>query len=225
MREHIYALAPKGAQLLIDRQLPLPLSISTVNNNREVKGFNLQHGLMVSRFRTALTVALKQHPTMTIRSFERESLDLVAKWKSEGKKVFIHPDAFFILRDTSMPEGRQHTAYFLEADRSNMQLSRLRDKYTRYCQMYTQGIHQQEPFFIPSFRVLTITKSRERASNILSLSMSEKAPLPKDQCNTFYFTTEEVYAENPQNILAEIWRRADEPKKLRAIIRSPLPRL
>jgi len=224
MREHIYALAPKGAQLLIDRQLPLPLSISTVNNNREIKGLNLQHGLMVSRFRTALTVALKQHPTMTIRTFERESLDLVAKWKSEGKKVFIHPDAFFILRDTSMPEGKQHTAYFLEADRSSMQLSRLRDKYTRYCQMYAQGIHK-DSFGIPSFRVLTITKSRERASNILSLSMSEKAPLPKDQRNTFYFTTEEVYADNPQNILAEIWRRADEPKTLRAIIRSPLPRL
>jgi len=224
IKDHIYALAPKGAQLLADRQLPLPLSVSTLENNRDLSSFNAKHALMVSRFRTSLTVALKEHPTMTLQTFERESLDLKAEWKREGRRIYVNPDAFFILRDNSMPEGKQHTAYFLEADRSTMKLARLLDKYTRYAQMYAQGIHQ-ESFGIPSFRVLTITKSRERASNILSLSMSEKAPLPKDQRNTFYFTTEEVYAENPQNILAEIWRRADEPKKLRAIIRSPLPRL
>jgi len=232
--EHIYALDNQGAHLLDDNQLSLPLEIDWREKTRDLSNLYVYHALMVAGFRTALTVALKARPTFTLPRFERESKDLKAEWKRQGSRVYVNPDAFFILCDTSQPEGRQNAAYFLEADRSTMQLSRLLEKYARYSEMYQNRKHQ-EAFGIPSFRVLTITKSKERAQNLLTLvhtdSFGRKKdgevipnPIPKDRRPFFYFTTEENYHEHPENLLAAIWNRADEPKEPRAIIGSPLPR-
>ena len=233
--EHIYALDTKGAQLLRDNQLSLPLSIDWAEKNRDISTPYAHHALMVARFRTALSVALKVTPAFSLPHFERESKDLKAEWKRQGARVFVNPDAFFILRDSTQPEGRQRTAYFLEADRSTMQLSRLLEKYARYSAMYEDRKHI-EAFGVPNFRVLTITKSKERAANLLALLTADTLgrkkngepisnPIPKAHRAFFYFTTEANYHEHPQNVLAAIWQRADNPPEPRAVIGSPLARL
>jgi hypothetical protein len=130
-----------------------------------------------------------------------------------------------ILQDTGQPEGKQKTAYFLEADRSTMHLPRLLEKYERYAQMYAEGVHK-EAFGIPNFRVLTVCKSKERAGNILKLAAADDSPIPADYKKFFFYTAEETYTETPQNIFAEIWKRADEAKPFRNILRAdPLPRV
>jgi len=217
--ESVYATAPKGAQLLLDRQLPLPLSLSTTEHNKDFSSVNTKHALMVARFRTSLELALKEHPTLSLYSFEREGKNLKTEWKSQGKRVFVNPDAYFILLDT---RNKKPFAYFVECDRSTMTLQRLMDKYKYYAQMYQDGIHSSE-FEIDTFRVLTVTKSRERAGNITTLAAdNSSSPIPKQLRSYFCFTTEDYYANTPQNVLAAIWRKADNIEKLRGIIPQPL---
>ncbi len=222
--EVYYAMSTKGVQLLAEKQIPLPLSVDWEERNRIVKRQYIEHAVMVACFHTALLLGTREHPSLQIHHYEREGKDLKAEWRKAEKRIYVNPDAFFILQDTTQPEGRQRTAYFLEADRSTMPLPRLLEKYVRYSQMYAARIHQ-EAFGIPNFRVLTVTKSKERASNILKLAAADDSPIPQDYRNFFYFTTEERYKEAMQNIFADIWRRADEPAQLRSITRgNPLPR-
>lgn len=222
--EHIYAIDTKGVQLLKEKQIPLPLPDENWRLNKEMPAtLFVDHTLMVARFRAALLASTRVHEHMRLASFEREGLDLKAEWRQNGKRVYVNPDAFFILRDESQPAGKQHTAFFLEADRSTMTLARLISKYKDYSAMYTERIHSQT-FGIPSFRVLTICKSKERASNALKLAIADNSPIPKEHRSFYYFTTDESYAENPQNVLAAVWRRTDTPQDLRAIIASPLTR-
>jgi len=231
--EHIYALSPKGAQLLRDHQRTLSLSIHSLENNRDFSNINARHALMVARFRIALEVAIKEHPTLSLYSFEREGKNIKTEWKSEGKRVFINPDAYFILRDERNPSagsGRDpqkpsYYSYFLEADRSTMTLARLLAKYKHYSQMYQEGVHLSQ-FEIQTFRVLTVCKSRERASNITQLASSDDySHIPQQLRSFFCFTTEESYGDIPQNVLAAVWRKADDPRQLRGIIPQPLQRL
>src|SRR5439155_1532797 len=120
----IYSLAQSGADLQRDRQpeLTLPETIDWAEKNRGLSDRYLHHALMVADFRTALTVALRAAPSTTLDHFEREGRDLKAEWRTAGRRLYVHPDAFFILRDTTRPAPRQRAAFFLEADRSTMPL-------------------------------------------------------------------------------------------------------
>lgn len=175
---------------------------------------------MVARFRASLQRALKDHPTITLADFQREGLDLKAEWKRNNKRIYVNPDAFFTLKDT---KTNVYVPYFLEADRSTMQLSRLLDKYKAYAIMYEDRIHK-DTFGVTTFGVLTVCKSQERATHILTLSADENSPIPKNLKPLFFFTTEATYQDYPTNLLATIWRRADDIEKPRAIIAAPLPR-
>jgi hypothetical protein len=234
--DHIYAVDTKGVQILRDRQIPLPLPNEDWRLNKETPAtLFVNHTLMVARFRVALQRALAEHPSLQLHSFEREGLDLKAEWRHNGQKVLVNPDAFFVLKDTSTDH---YIAYFLEADRSTMQLSRLLKKYQDYSTMYQERRHL-ETFGIQNFNVLTICKSLERAGNLLTLVHADTVgetskgkpipnPIPRNHRSFFYFTTEEVYKDAPANVLATIWRRADDTPtdatKSRAIIAAPLAR-
>jgi hypothetical protein len=221
--EVFYLSTLKGVKLLDDHQLPLPLEVTTIDDGNKPKRMYLEHAAMVARFRVSIILALREHLSLQLPHYERESTDLKADWKRAGKRIYVNPDAFFILQDTAQPEGKQRTAYFLEADRSTMHLPRLLEKYERYSLMFADRIHH-EAFGIPSFRVLTVCKSKERAANILKIAAADTSPIPAPYKNFFYFTTEELYTNEPQNIFSEIWKRADEPKPLRSILRAdPLP--
>ena len=77
---------------------------------------------------------------------------------------------------------------------------------------------------MPSFRVLVVAKSAVRASNLLRLLIDTEKTIPLEHRAFFLFTTEETYLSHPTNILATVWRAADDPEELRGIIPSPLQR-
>ena len=219
--EYIYALDTKGAKLLLEKQPELPIDVDWRKKNQDLTNSYFDHTLMVSRFRASLTVGLRGHPALSLYDFERETADLKAEWKRAGKRVYVQPDAFFTLHDT---QTDAYTAYFLEADRSTMQLARMIDKYQRYAQMFQDKQHK-EAFGVQDFRVLTITKSAERAGNIATLTASEKSPIPRTFRERLYFTTQQSYLEQPQNVLSAIWRRTDDLTQIRGFVPSPLPRI
>lgn len=222
--ELVYGLGGAGAELLRTRQPQLPVPMTDwAEKNRDLSQLYIDHTLMIARFRAALTVALRETPSTQLELFERESRSLKAEWQYSGRRAYVNPDAFFLLRDTARPEGRQRSAFFLEADRSTMSLDRLRTKFANYSRMYADRVHQDR-FGVPSFRVVTVTKSAERASNLLKILLDEESPVPVAHRAFFVFSTEEVYRDHLTNVLAAAWRSADEPGTLRSLVSSPLPR-
>jgi hypothetical protein len=221
----VYGLGQRGAALLRDRRPDLSLSEATDwrEKNRDVSNLYVDHTLMGARLRTALHLATKATPATELENFEREHIGLKAEWRHGGRRFFVNPDAFFVLRDRERPDGKQRTAFFVEADRSTMTLARLTDKFQAYARLYTDREHQHA-FGIPTFRVLTVAKSPERASNLLKLVRDAERPPLAETRSLFYFTSETAYAAEPLNALAAVWRQADDPTELRGIIPSPLPR-
>jgi len=243
--EIIYALDNIGARLLKDRQLVLTTSETWdetwKEKNCELSNLYVHHALMVARFRTALELALKEHPTLSLYSFERDSKKTKVVWTSEVTKkgkteealFSVNPDAYFMLEQKRESGTPAHHPYFVEADRSTMTLSRLLAKYESYSRMHTDGMHRKA-LDIDRFRVLTITNSLERASNITKIVSGENHikrgkkeythNIPDNHKGFFCFTIEESYKDTPQNIFAEIWRKPDNTENLRFIIPSPLQR-
>jgi hypothetical protein len=175
--ELIYALGQDGANLLRSRQLPLFVpDTDWTEKNRDLKQPNIEHALMVARFRISLTRALLATPATTLEDFQRESRELKAEWKHAGARVYVNPDGFLTLRDSAKEAGKQRTAFTLEADRSTMTLERMRDKFTRYSYMFSDRMHQEQ-FKVPHLRVLVVAKSTERAANLLRILTDEKARL------------------------------------------------
>jgi len=242
--EHIYALDTKGAQLLLQKQLALPFNTVTSwsEKNRIISNLYADHALMVARFRVALEVALRQHPDLELSYFSRDNQNVRTNWTYKGKRFSINPDAFFTLRSTKNPEQEQ-MGFFVEADRSTMTLERLVNKYGMYTAMFENRVHP-EAYKVKHFRVLTVTKSAERASNALQYATREPNKtrkktdpfiIPQNRRGLFYFATEEgTYAgslrnnkrhdEQPTNILAAIWNKTNKPQELDCFIPSPLPR-
>ncbi len=218
--ELIYALAQKGADLLTDHQLPLPLT-DWGEKNRDLSNSYLDHTLMTANFRVSLTEAIRQTPDISLTLFQRESAKLRVYWQHAGERAFVLPDAFLILSDHTRTEGQQ--AFFVEADRSTMKHSRLEQKFLFYAYLFLDRKHEQA-FSIPSFKVLTICKSAERASNLLDLVADKDSPIPEPTKHLFYFTSETAFAEHPTNILSVVWRVAADPEQLQAIIGSPVAR-
>ena len=93
---------------------------------------------------------------------------------------------------------------------------------------------RHEAYKVKHFHVLTVTKSAERASNALQYATREPNKtrkktdpfiIPKNRRGLFFFTTDLAYNEHPQNVLAAIWRKTNNPQQLDCFIPSPLPRL
>jgi protein involved in plasmid replication-relaxation len=223
--EIIYALGQHGAELIRDRQLRLfSDKIDWAEKNRGLAQGNIDHALTVSRFRTALTVALRSTPTITLDRFEREGQHLKAEWRRAGRRAYVYPDAFFALRDSSRPEGKDRAHFFLEADRSTMKHSVMGEKFERYSELYREREHTKH-YGISSFRVLTVTKSADRARHLAN-TLRDGCDVPEAHRPFFLFLSETDYAATPANLLATVWRGGDQPENgdLRALIGSPLPR-
>jgi hypothetical protein len=223
--ELVYALGNAGATLLRQRQPKLAITLTDwAKKNRALKLLFVEHTLMVARFRIALTVATRETPSTVIEAFLPEPRAPRLTWTRPGGRALVNPDAFFILRDIALPEGRQRTAFFLEADRSTMATKRLRQKFLDYSALRNDRRHEQAPFSIPSFTVATVCKSHERAAGLLRLAGGADSPLPASHRGMFVFTTEETYEACLRNVLAAVWRSAAEPGHPRSLIASPLAR-
>jgi len=228
-----YALTSKGAQLIADRQLPLPFNLTLLTDweekNRDLSHHYLEHTVMVSRFFTSLICGGREHPTIQLTRYEREGEGIKEEWRSAKQSVLVFPDAFCVLHDATKQE--HPTAYFLEADRGSMRLARVLEKYKRYSLLH----ENRHAYGLQNFSVLTVCKSKERARNILQLAAAEISPIPQHLKKFFFFTSEERYKDAPSNVFAQIWWRGDEynpshgegeePTPLRSILRAdPLRR-
>jgi hypothetical protein len=223
-KEPAYGLAQRGAEHLIARGYPVRQTDWTAKN-RTVISLSIAHTLTVSRLRVALEVSLPlASPRVALDIFEREKQSFRAVWGHDGATVSLNPDAFFKLEDFGRHEDERILPFFLEADRSTMTIGRLVAKLERYVWLYDDDACRTT-FRVPVFTALVVCKSAERAWNILDLVGAKKSPIPHDHRPFFLFTSEELYREQPTNVLAAIWRGADNPDERRALIASPVKRV
>ena len=193
----VYSLGRKGAELLakdagereviyrrlreVERTLPL-----------------MAHGLMISQFRTCLTLAAKEQGVKIARWSQgydlKETLRAV-----HGDNPSLVPDAFFTLEDKG-----EVINFFLEADRGNMPPERFVRKLKVYWS-WRSDEKLKTKLRLSRFRVLTITPSQVRSDN---LRKAGKGGDPRgDGSLMFLFAPETRYnIVEPKAILQTIWQ-------------------
>ena len=166
----VYALGNQGADLLFEVEKIQRGTVNWRKKNQKIKDYYTEHTLQVSRFRAVLELALRNHSNYKLTHWVAENeikkevmLDNLEYGRSRATVI---PDGFFTVKRSDGKEAY----FFLEADRSTMTGRRFLRKMMAYWQFWNDKRHT-ERFGIRAFRVLTICKSLERASNLRELSI------------------------------------------------------
>lgn len=171
-RRMVYALGRKGASLLRDH---LGIEIARVDwsaKNRGLKIRFFKHRLMISSVLVAFEASCQERGNVRM-IYREEMLTTKAPEETRGLanpdkwsvtvsgvgRVSVAPDAMFGLEFAELPDGKNRTYFFLEADRATMPVaSRIGRKLMGYRATYLQGVHTKR-LGLSSFRVLTVTIS------------------------------------------------------------------
>ncbi len=215
----VYGLASRGAEILVERGHLQDIG-DWRKKNQELQDRYIAHQTMITNFRIALTLAVRERSDVRLLFFRRESLELrdrvTATHNGRRQSLPINPDGFFGLQFPNLPEGRNRAFFFLEADRSTMTRERFLQKLVGYWEWYSQG-GQTRKHGIRTFRVLTVTKSEERLASLLHAA-GEAGEL-REGLRLFWFTSEErLGAERPAPILGPIWGVSDRPGSPQSIL-------
>lgn len=188
----LYALGRRGAEAL------------EVSYRKEVGDRYVAHQLMIGQFRIALTLAAR-------------AAGIEFDWLRLPVDLPLRPDGFFALRFSDLPEGRNRAFFFLEADRSTMTRERFVKKLEAYQSWYEADGHTGQ-LGIRNFRVLTVTKSDERATSLMRAATATRAlsaGLPR-----FWFASNAGLALScaTSRMLDPIWRvpgqTSEDPQSL-----------
>ena len=206
-----YTLGNKGADELVlysglDRK-----DIDWTQRSRETGERYLRHGLMVSRFRHSLTLALRTVPEACINFWDLSGAfktsvsyeDTVRSrdgLRTQMVQAAVIPDGYF-----SLTFGSKTSHLFLEADRSTMTNARYLAKLKAYFHFWrTQVRDGTYPSGMKGFRVLTVTLSEERKQNLRRIAAEVDAQ--GRGLNMFWFACEKSYRARPEDILSAIWQ-------------------
>ena len=209
----IYALDKKGAEMLTDVQGINPTHLRHQIRNRQTGERYLKHYLMISNFRTILTLATEERRNLELLFF-RHDKSLEDRVRIEDETYPVAPDAYIGLKDK---EGKFY--FFLEADRSTMSDRRFLKKTRGYFLWWKEKGHINK-FEIKHFRVLTLTKSEERAETLRKVTLKVKGDENQEGSTLFWFSDESrISLEDPKTIFRKIWRKAaKEDAKLHSIL-------
>ena len=204
----IYSLGKKGAEVVygnseqfqgilrrmreIERSLPL-----------------IAHALMISQFRTCLTLAIRKRDNLKLHQW-LQGYDLKSALRGlHGQNPELVPDAFFVL-DTK----EYKYPVFLEADRGTMTEERFVNKLKLYWRWWREE-RIKESLGFTSFSVITITPNETRSEN---LRIASKVANSNQQgSNMFLFTSDKNYSiSKPEAIFDPIWKspKDDMPKTI-----------
>jgi hypothetical protein len=194
----VYGLGNKGAEVLARALDVERCKVDWQTKNRESGLPYIEHTLMISRFRSTLSLALGSIKDANITNWQ-QGPQLKAEVKVKGQRLAIIPDGFFAIQQ----KGQYHH-FFLEADRSTMTTKRYLRKLRAYWLWWKTGGHQRK-FNIPRFRVLTLTTSEKRMENLRNLA--RQADDGKRGSPMFLFACEKSFRiEDPATILNPIWQ-------------------
>jgi protein involved in plasmid replication-relaxation len=206
-----YTLGNKGAEDLtlyygIDRK-----EIDWTTRSRESSERYIQHTLMVTRFRHALEVSLRDLPALKLALWEpggaflakvtyQDTLRTRDGTRTQVVEGTVKPDSLF-----EIVEREKGIHYFPEADRSTMSNARYLAKLKSYYAFWATYVRDgRSP--IKQMRVLTITRSEERKQNLRKIA-DQISPEAK---NLFWFICEKAYLGKPQQVFAATWQTLED---------------
>jgi hypothetical protein len=212
----VYGLGPQGVAELrrLDPRLR-DAELDWVETPKKQRGWPfIDHQLGTSDFFVCLQVAA-----------ERAGLEL--RWGGHFNlkrhrialgEVVIQPDGYFTLFD---PVRRKEAHHYLEVDRGNISLSRMRERYLAYYRFWKEG-RRARPF--EHFRVLTVAPNE---SHMLALR-GAAAGVGKDRQHPrawwgLWFTHAGSFGiEQPERLLGPVFQHAyDAP--LRSMVEDKAP--
>jgi hypothetical protein len=194
----IYFLGPKGISLISEKNGVDPAEIQRRQKALEQKkDLFFDHDLLVNEVRMAFYQALANLNGIRldrwltpIECLEEYSLFNPKLGKEEN--IAFRPDGYFRYFHNDKLFG-----CFVEVDRSTMNNSRFQAKAKIYLE-YAQSSSYQQKYGLKFFRVLVLTKTRERLLNL-------KAVTEKLTDKMFWFTTWKNL--EPEKVFGPIWQR------------------
>jgi hypothetical protein len=174
-KKDIYYIARPGLSILLREGLITDEEADRRVREGELKDeVFLDHEMMLAGLHVMLTLVTRDSHIQLITWKEGKGIHDSFKVVHDGKyqEVSIQPDAFFTLRHTLRPEGKNTRSFLLEADRSTMPKKerpgsrRFNDKIRKYEHYIREG----RPFKalgIPNIRILTVTLTRLRRDSLV----------------------------------------------------------
>jgi hypothetical protein len=166
MQKHIYAIGSEAKPVLIEHgYAEQDLREKRLRHN-ELAEIGIRHSLFVADIHMHLLILTRTGPVKIEVWREGQTLfDSVVVSKGEPA-LPVRPDAYFVLHHTGQPEGKNRLHFFLEADRSTMNHTRMATKISAYLAYYEQGRHARKYPGIPTFVVATVTQTPSRADEL-----------------------------------------------------------
>jgi hypothetical protein len=166
MQKQVYAIGSEGTPVLIEHgYAPRDLAAKRLRHH-ELTELGIRHSLFIADVHTRMLLLTRSGPIKLDHWHEGSALwDSVIRGKDDPA-IPIRPDAYFILKHTGRPEGRNRFHVFLEADRSTMSHERIATKIDGYVAYHEQQRHADKYPGMKSFLVAIVTQTRERAEEL-----------------------------------------------------------
>jgi len=216
---YVYALADRGARLLIEHDGIDFANVEWSRKNREAGRPFIAHQLAIVDFYASLQLAARErtdlrliHPDQMVATFpdqtftKRNSFALRVKLSDRGTmhEIAVIPDLIFGLLSA---DGSRRN-FVVEIDRGTMPVTRADFRQTSFERkmrgyLIAHAAKEHESHFgWKSFRVLTVTTNRHRVQSMHDALRRVHVPRSTGPSLLFFATGEEIAATNP---LAHAW--------------------
>ncbi|MFC1789050.1 replication-relaxation family protein [Thermodesulfobacteriota bacterium] len=193
----IYYLGPQGIAVVCEELgIDMTLIKRKCEATSKLRELFLSHAMELNNVRIAFSLGIENHHEMELERWINDN-DCKQEYRTPapGKTVVrrFRPDGYFRF----CYQGKLYS-FFLEHDRSTMTLGRFTGKVKSYIDFGVLGYYRQR-FGVKYFRVLVITKTRERLYNL-------KKAVETVTDKLFCFTT--IEQVTPNTVFGPIWQRA-----------------
>ena len=184
----IYFLGPRGVEIISGKS---GIDVMTIKQKRKqllkIKNAFLPHYLLINRFRLALSLASKNNPGISLKSWKTEKEIPLSLEERE-----FYPDAYFVYGF----RGKLYSI-FLEVDCSTESNKRFHGKVENYLKYGFDGYYQKQ-FGFQFFRVMVVCQTMARLKNLKKL-------IEQRTDKMFWLALQADIS--PEKILTKIWHR------------------
>lgn len=165
----IWQLGPAAAEVLIEHGwAPETIARQRLRAN-ELKPLGRAHSLFIAYIHARILNGTKHRlENIALWRQDQGTWDKATWTDDDGSRTLpVRPDAYFVIEHTGRPEGKNRLHFFLEADRSTMDVNeRMAAKIKAYRAYHDEHRFQKKYPGMESFRVIVVTKTRRRAESL-----------------------------------------------------------